>query len=286
MIAAFCPGHITCFFHPVRSYDPMQAGSRGVGIKLSKGAKVTLEERGDDKIITIMDGTECDCGITKAAVRDIDKSRGYNVVIENDLPVGQGFGMSAAGSIAAALCACEAAGKGIEEAFGAAHRSEIAGGGGYGDVSGITGRSHIPIRSIAGLPPFGKVINSGLRMKNVTVAVLGTPLNTGDTLSDERTVAKIQEYGSRMVTDFTENPSTDLLFRYSKEFSESIGLETPKMKRALEELRDEGNAGMCMLGHSIFTDLSVKRTKEILGDDIFITECHSVGSMPRIVRKS
>ena len=286
MIAAFCPGHITCFFHPVRSYDPMQAGSRGVGIKLSKGAKVSLEERNDDRIITIMDGTECDCGITKAAIREIDRTRGYNVIVENDLPVGQGFGMSAAGSLAAALCACEAVGKGIEEAFGAAHRSEIAGGGGYGDVSGIRGRSHVPIRSIAGLPPFGKVINSGLRMKNVTVAVLGTPLNTGDTLSNKETVAKIQEYGSRMVTDFIERPSIELLFDYSKEFSKAIGLETQEMKKALSELRKEGNAGMCMLGHSIFTDLSVKKTKEILGDDILITECHSVGSLPRIVRKS
>ena len=286
MIAAFCPGHITCFFHPVRSYDPMQAGSRGVGIKLSKGAKVSLEERNDDRIITIMDGTECDCGITKAAIREIDRTRGYNVIIENDLPVGQGFGMSAAGSLAAALCACEAVGKGIEEAFGAAHRSEIAGGGGYGDVSGIRGRSHVPIRSIAGLPPFGKVINSGLRMKNVTVAVLGTPLNTGDTLSNKETVAKIQEYGSRMVTDFIERPSIELLFDYSKEFSKAIGLETQEMKKALSELRKEGNAGMCMLGHSIFTDLSVRKTKEILGDDVLITECHSVGSLPRIVRKS
>ena len=286
MIAAFCPGHITCFFHPVRSYDPMQAGSRGVGIKLSKGAKVSLEERNDDRIITIMDGTECDCGITKAAIREIDRTRGYNVIVENDLPVGQGFGMSAAGSLAAALCACEAVGKGIEEAFGAAHRSEIAGGGGYGDVSGIRGRSHVPIRSIAGLPPFGKVINSGLRMKNVTVAVLGTPLNTGDTLSNKETVAKIQEYGSRMVTDFIERPSIELLFDYSKEFSKAIGLETQEMKKALSELRKEGNAGMCMLGHSIFTDLSVRKTKEILGDDVLITECHSVGSLPRIVRKS
>ena len=286
MIAAFCPGHITCFFHPVRSYDPMQAGSRGVGIKLSKGAKVSLEERSDDRIITIMDGTECDCGITKAAIREIDRTRGYNVIVENDLPVGQGFGMSAAGSLAAALCACEAVGKGIEEAFGAAHRSEIAGGGGYGDVSGIRGRAHVPRRSIAGLPPFGKVINSGLRMKNVTVAVLGTPLNTGDTLSNKETVAKIQEYGSRMVTDFIERPSIELLFDYSKEFSKAIGLETQEMKKALSELRREGNAGMCMLGHSIFTDLSVKKTKEILGDDVLITECHSVGSLPRIVRKS
>ena len=284
MITAFCPGHITCFFHPVRSYDPMSAGSRGVGIKLSKGAKVTVEERRDDRIITIMDGQECDCRITKSAIREIDPVRGYDVTIENDLPVGQGFGMSAAGAIAAALCACEAAGKDTEEAFGAAHRSEIAGGGGYGDVSGIVCRSHIPIRSVAGLPPFGKVLNSGLKM-SVTVAVLGTPLNTGDTLSNESTVSRIQEYGSRMVTEFIEKPSIDLLFRFSEEFSSSIGLETDEMKDALSKLREHGRAGMCMLGHSIFTDLSLAETKDILGKDLFIKGCQSTASMPRVIRK-
>ena len=107
MITAFCPGHITCFFQPVRSYDPMSAGSRGVGIKLSKGTKVSLDERRDGNIVTIMDGVETECKITKMAVREIDRVRGYDIVIENDLPVGQGFGMSAEGSIAAALCACE-----------------------------------------------------------------------------------------------------------------------------------------------------------------------------------
>lgn len=284
MITAFCPGHITCFFHPVRSYDPMSAGSRGVGIKLSKGAKVTLEERSDDKIVTVMDGSETDCRITKMAIRDVDKERGYDVIIENDLPVGQGFGMSAAGAIAAALCACDINGKDKQEAFNAAHRSEIAGGGGYGDVSGIMGRSNIPIRSIAGLPPFGKVINSGLKL-NVSVAILGGPLDTGETLSDENIVRRIQEMGSRFVTEFIESPSLKSLFSFSEEFSRSIGIETPEISSALSKLRAEGNAGMCMLGHSIYTDLSPARTRAILGKDIQVIGCQSTDAMPRIIRK-
>ena len=285
MITAFCPGHITCFFHPVRSYDPMSAGSRGVGIKLSKGTKVTLDERIDDRIVTTMDGVETDCRITKAAVRDIDPSRGYDITIENDLPVGQGFGMSAAGSIAAALCACEFTGKDNQEAFFAAHRAEIAGGGGYGDVSGIMGHSHVPIRAVAGVPPFGKVITSGLKA-NICVAILGGPLDTGDTLSNEDTLKRIQETGSRLVTDFIDDPSLKRLYAYSKEFSESIGLETPEMSSALAKLREEGNAGMCMLGHSIFTDLTPARTRRILGSGIKVLACQSTDSMPRIIRKA
>ena len=284
MITAFCPGHITCFFHPVKSYDPMATGSRGVGIKLSKGVKVTLEERTDDKIITTMDGVETDCRITKLAVTDIDRSRGYDITIENELPVGQGFGMSAAGSIAAALCACEFTGKDIQEAFFAAHRAEIAGGGGYGDVSGITGESHVPIRAVAGIPPFGKVITSGLKA-NICVAILGGPLDTGETLSNEITLKKIQDTGSRLVTEFIDDPSLERLFAYSKEFSESIGLETPEISSALSKLREEGNAGMCMLGHSIFTDLTPARTRKILGSGVKVLPCNSTDSMPRIIRK-
>ncbi len=285
MITAFCPGHITCFFQPVRSYDPMSAGSRGVGIKLSKGAKVSLEERRDREITTVMDGKEMDCAITKMAVRDIDPSRGYDIIIENDLPVGQGFGMSAAGSIAAALCACEVTGKDIQEAFNAAHRSEIAGGGGYGDVSGIMGQYNIPVRSIAGLPPFGKVINSGLKL-NLSVAVLGGPLNTGDTLADPEISKRIQEMGSKFVTDFIEEPSLKNLFEFSERFSSSIGIETPEISDALSKLRAEGNAGMCMLGHSIFTDLSPARTRKILGEGIQVIGCQSTDLMPKIIRKA
>ena len=285
MITAFCPGHITCFFQPVKSYDPTSAGSRGVGIKLSKGAKVSLEERDDKELITIMDGQETDCAITKMAVREIDPERGYDIIIENDLPVGQGFGMSAAGSIAAALCACEITGKDIQEAFNAAHRSEIAGGGGYGDVSGIMGPYNVPVRSIAGLPPFGKVINSGLKI-NVSVAILGGPLNTGDTLANPEVSKRIQEMGSKFVTDFIDEPSMKNLFSFSEKFSSSIGIETPEITDALSKLRAEGNAGMCMLGHSIYTDLSPAKTRKILGEDIEVIGCQSTKSMPRIIRKA
>ena len=285
MITAFCPGHITCFFHPVRSYDPMSAGSRGVGIRLSKGAKVTLRERDDNEIVTVMDGIESDCRITKLAIRDIDPEGGYDVTIENGLPVGQGFGMSAAGSVAAALCVCELKEKGMDDAFRAAHHAEIVGGGGLGDVSGITGHSNIPIRSVAGLPPLGKVINSGLKM-DVSVAILGGPLDTGETLANEDVSRRIQEVGSRLVTKFIEKPSLGSLFSFSKEFSESIGLETPEISRALSELRKEGNAGMCMLGHSVFTDLSPSAARRILGKDVRVIGCQSTSSMPKIIRKA
>ncbi len=278
MTSVFCPGHITCFFEPYRSNAIMETGSRGVGIRLSKGTTVTLEERSDDELRMTMDGKECRCDITRAAIL-MTSSRGYDVTIENDLPVGQGFGMSASGAIAAAYCACVFEGKPLSTAFLNAHIAEVVGGGGLGDVSALMCQSHVPIRVEPGLPPEGELKDSGLRFERLSMAVLGGPLDTGSTLGDKATAKRIGEAGSRRVKEFVADPSMDSLFELSRSFSKDVGLETPAMKKLLAEIP---NAGMCMLGHSIFSDCP----RDVLEDRGFeVFECSSVDTMPFICKE-
>ena len=280
---AFCPGHITCFFHPVRTGDMITTGSRGVGVKLAQGTYVTMEERSDDKLVITMDGESSECPVTEIAVRNLSK-RGFDIMIENDLPVGQGFGMSASGAIASALCAAEFEGRTEEEALISAHEADIIGGGGLGNVSAITGRCHFPVRAKAGLPPYGSVIDPGLKGMDLTVIVLDGPLRTGDTLSDPDVADRLSRYGSKCVDSFIDDPSKETLFSLSKDFSNDMCLETSLMKEAMSKLRKEGNAGMCMLGHSIFTDLRKENVIELLGD-VKAFQCSSTDSMPRIIRR-
>lgn len=282
---AFCPGHITCFFHPVRTDDLLTTGSRGVGIKIDLGASVTLEERSDKVIRVIMDGKESECNITKLAISQIS-DRGFDVIVNNGLPVGQGFGMSAAGAIAAALCACVFEDKTDDFAYRSAHIAEIKGGGGLGDVSGILCRSKVPVRAVAGLPPYGNVVDSKVDIDGFTVAVLGGPLNTGDTLSVPSVSEAIQREGSGSVDRFLESPSLSGLYSLSEIFSSKIGLETESLKVAFSKLRSEGHAGMCMLGHSLFTDVSKERTEELLGADASVFACHATDSMPSVIRRA
>ena len=94
MTFAFCPGHITCFFHPVRTDSVETTGSRGAGIRLSLGAHVTVEERSDSVVEITMDGRPSDAKVTRYVIGKVCPDRGFDVTIENDLPVGQGFGMS------------------------------------------------------------------------------------------------------------------------------------------------------------------------------------------------
>lgn len=282
MTTAFSPGHITCFFSPVRTGDMLSTGSVGAGIKTSLGSTVVLEERSDRKILVRMDGRDAECNVTRSIIEKIAPSRGFDVTITNGLPVGQGFGMSAAGALAAGLCACEIVGKDVDEAYRAAHISEIEGGGGLGDVSAILCGSHVPVRTVAGLPPIGKVIDSGLKL-DLNVAVLGEPLNTGKILGNADVVKAISEIGPASVEEFAGYPTVRKLFELSKVFSEDTGLETPIITDALSKLWLRGFAGMCMLGHSIFTNVP----KDIVADEIGVDviPCTSTDELPHIIRK-
>jgi len=266
MISAFCPGHVTCFFHPVRTGDPGTTGSRGAGLRLSLGTTVMMEERTDGRIEITMDGALSEAPVTRRVISQILPGRGLDITIENELPVGQGFGMSASGAIAAALCACEIAGIDHGEAFRYAHIAEVVEGGGLGDVAAIACNGHQPVRVRPGLPPYGEVVDTGLRIERLTLAVVGDKLSTAPVINDPDMQRRMSEIGSGMVDAYMKGPSLDLLFRLSRQFSSSMGLEADGVRKALDRLNGRSPAGMCMLGHSIFTTLPSDEVRELLGD--------------------
>ena len=276
---AFSPGHITCFFQPVRDPDILKTGSKGAGIKLSLGTNVVVEENVHGTNIT-MDGEPSEAHITRKVIEILAPDRSFDVTIENQLPVSQGLGMSAAGALAAALCISEIAGKSENDAVKAAHIAEIEGKGGLGDVSALMGEGHIPFRTVAGLPPNGKVIGTGKKTK-ITIAVLSGKLETKNVLENKLKMSMISMAGRIAVEAYQKDNSFGSLCSISREFSKSAGIESREISFALSML-DE--AGMCMLGNSIFTTAPVDAVNDVLAHaEIYETE--STDSVPRIIRK-
>ena len=225
MITAYCPGHITCVFEPHRNEtDMMSSGSRGIGIRTSAGATVEMVEVSGDSVGVVIDGKESDAPVTRLVLDAMLPGRGIEVNVKNDLPVGQGFGMSAAGAIAAALCAAQIAGTDERAAWEIAHCCEIDGGGGLGDVSGLCGLYDVPVRTRAGLPPVGEVCDSGIVFEKLSVAVLGKPIDTGQMLNSEERVRAISSAGIKALGE----PLTDTasLFGISNRFSRETGIES------------------------------------------------------------
>ena len=288
MVTVFCPGHITCFFSPAgdSSDDVLHRGSIGAGIRTSLGTRVEVTERSGSIVHMIMDGQETDLPVTRLVADSIAPGRGLDITIENDLPCGEGFGMSASGAIAVAFALSEILGKDDQYAFETAHAAEIRGGGGLGDVSAIQCPAHQPVRVRQGIAPYGETVGTGVRFDRLTLAVLGTKMNTGKVLGDPERYSAIRNAGRSAVSEYLESPSTELLFSLSNRFSAETGLECEAVSTAISKLSSAGyHSAMCMLGNSIFTDAPADVTESLLGTDA-VFSCRSTDSLPGITRKA
>lgn len=285
MISAYCPAHITCFFQPVKGKDVLSTGSRGVGLRLDQGCSVSMAENRSRRVSVFMDGFPSEAPVTRKVADIMAPGRGFEITVKNNLPVGQGFGMSAAGAIATALCICEITGRDKAYAFEAAHAAEVMMKGGLGDVSALTCPSGQPVRITAGLPPVGEVAGIDTGLRDIAVTVLGPKLVTASVIGDETKSARISEFGKDCIDSYIRSPSTDALFRISSEFAEKTGVEGADVKNARRKLSDAGiRASMCMLGNSIFTDAPAEEIEKILGTCAF--QVHTTSEPARITRKA
>ena len=284
MTRAFCPGHVSCIFQPSRSPEIASTGSCGVGIRLGLGAHAKVLPRSGRTAVCI-DGAPSEAPVTRLAAEILAPGKGFLIEIENDIPVSQGFGMSAAGAVAAALCIADIEGRSREEAMMAAHEADIRGGGGMGDVAAIAGDVPVPVRKAPGMPPWGVVEDAGIDLGRVSLLVLGPKMATGSVLSDPVRFESICEAAGSAMKRFLEGPSADSLYRLSNEFSEEAGVEGQQVSEALSALRSRGfRAGMYMLGNSVFTDAPLMEARRLLGPRTKGFSCAPCGEPARIVR--
>ncbi|MGN0098600.1 MAG: pantoate kinase [Candidatus Methanomethylophilaceae archaeon] len=287
-VSAFCPGHVSCIFEPSSTLHPLSTGSRGLGIRLSLGSTATVEERDDDMVNIYIDGSSSSAHITRMTVNIIAPGRGFDIWIDNDLPMSQGFGTSASGALASGIAASSLVGVSRTKAFEAAHVAEVRGGGGMGDVAAIVAGLDIPVRTRAGFPPRGLVENADMKFPVLTVAVLGPKMVTEGILGDSLVVNRIRDSGRSALDEFLEDPTREMFFRMSNRFSSEIGLESPAVRKAIMRLNADGyNAGMCMLGNSIFTDAPIDRVRSLLGrGNVRAFSCSSSGREIKVTRKA
>jgi len=254
----FVPGHISCVFRPVRGDSPETTGSLGFGIRLDKGCHACVSERDDGRIVITVNGEECDAPITRRAIGSMHPDKGLDIELVHDLPMEQGFGTSASGTFAAALCTAEILGRDRSDAVMATHEAECALGGGLGDLLATDCSYGVPVRTKAGPPGVGSTEDSGLAFRELTLIIFEEPLSTASVLGDPGMMERIIKEGDSALKGFSEDPSETSFFEQSNRFSSSAGLESERICEALDILRKGGNrAGMCMLGNSIFSDVPV-----------------------------
>ncbi|MHA1950397.1 MAG: pantoate kinase [Candidatus Thorarchaeota archaeon] len=259
---AFVPGHVTGIFRIFDEYDdPLRCGSTGAGFSVKVGTEtsVSVMEHSSLEIATDYNSERIDAQVTKTVVRrlteEYERTLKVHVTHESSLPSGAGFGASGAGALGAALALGHILDQDInyEQAAEVAHIAEISNHTGLGDVLAQT-VGGIEVRVVPGGPGVGKIENI-LYLDSLRAVFAGAPgLKTAEILTNPETREKINTIGDHLVERIIADPTIETFMECSRTFSDELGLKTPRVKEALDELERTGlvDASMVMLGDSVF----------------------------------
>ena len=182
-VIAFSPAHITGFFEIFYTEDEMATGSRGAGFSISLGSYAELWSSGNMS----MEGNIGKGEITREALKLLGVDN-VKVKIKNELPLSQGFGMSASSTLASTLAACHLLSLEPENALRATHIAEVKMGGGLGDAIAAF-HGGMEARISPGMK--GKIEVMECRAK-ILVAVVGEPIETKKIIKNEKMMERIK----------------------------------------------------------------------------------------------
>jgi pantoate kinase len=251
---AFAPGHISGFFEPIYNSDINRTGSRGAGINVTFGSisEVACKSSTTQSIDVFINNKKSNAPVIRLALKYLIGENPLKVVVKTkyEIPVGQGFGMSAAGALSATYALAKILNISSNDALRASHFAEVQLKTGLGDAI-ASSFGGIEIRKSAGLPPWG-IIEHIPGKGDLVLCVIGKKLDTKNILEDANKATKIIDYGKLCTKKILEKPSVENLFTLSKAFTENTNLADEKVLSAINLASKFGLASMCMLGNSIF----------------------------------
>ncbi|TAJ44573.1 pantoate kinase [Methanofollis fontis] len=247
---AFSPGHISGYFRKIAGESPALTGSIGAGIVIDEGVLATASAAERREVVV----REVDAGGRVRSESQGSPPLEYamerlnvraHVETACRLPIGAGFGLSAAALLASitAIDALLELGLSRAEIAAVAHEAEVVHSTGLGDVSACQGGG-IACRETPG--PGGRITR--IPSDQEIWAVSFGPLPTPDVIGSA-------EHLERVAAAFPTGCPTDLegFFSRSRAFAEASGLVTADVRSALEAC-DAGGvlASMTMLGRGVF----------------------------------
>lgn len=250
-IIAFSPGHISGYFRKVSGNDPATTGSVGAGIVISEGVHATVKKADRTTIVILRSGAD------GAMMRIADDSPPLRTALEKlgvtpsvitlcRLPIGAGFGLSAA-ALLATLTAVDRLydlGMGEREVAHLAHATEVRHSTGLGDVVSCRGGGMV-VRTIAGIDA---PVRRFTGMKEPVFAMSFGPIHTPTVLGSPGQMA-------RVTAAFPAGEPATLpeFFAQARSFAERSGLLTGRVRGVLSSCDAAGvPAGMTMLGEGVF----------------------------------
>ena len=260
-VVAFCPGHISGYFKKIVGDTITTTGSIGSGIVISEGVTATVEP--SDRISICIrrksspkTSFEVSSGspLLEHVLEHLNLTA--SVVTECTLPIGAGFGLSAAALLATltALNHLFDRGMNAEEIAQCAHAAEVTHRTGLGDVAACQGGGRV-VRSGPGIHG---LIERRYDMPEPLYAVSFGPIHTPTVLGSSAQM----ELASSAFPKTTPGNVEDF-FLLSRLFAQQSGLMTPEALNVIRKCDAAGiPSSMTMLGNGVFA--YGRKAREIL----------------------
>jgi pantoate kinase len=172
------------------------------------------------------------------------------VVVETDLPLSAGFGVSGAAALGTALVANAVFDHGLSEneLVTIGHGAEVQAGTGLGDVV-AQARGGLPVRLEPGAPAHG--VMDGIPATREVEYLARGELGTEDVISGDTDA--ITAAGRQALSALVAEPTLETFMHASREFARETGLLTPEVREVVQDVAETGGeASMAMLGETVF----------------------------------
>ena len=248
---AWSPGHLSGYFRRIGGTTPASTGSTGAGIVIRQGVTAVAEPARAREVGIFRRSADGNLSLVAASSPPVEYAMERlgvtaRVTTETTLPIGAGFGLSAAAllSTLSALDRLFSLDLGPRSVARLAHEAEIVHLTGLGDVAACQGGG-CDCRMGAGID--GEILRIPAGGNTITAVTFG-PISTPEVLSSPRALARVDRaYPGRCPRDIAD------FFRISREFAEKSGCITPRVREGLAACDRAGiPASMTMLGEGIF----------------------------------
>jgi len=250
-VTAFCPGHISGYFKRVHGPTIAKTGSIGAGIVISQGVTATVQKSDEISILVNhitssgkIETVASESPVLSSVIRELDITA--SVVTECTLPIGAGFGLSAAALLATltAINRLNELQMTEHQIAQIAHNAEVTHRTGLGDVAACQDGGWV-VRNGPGVDAaIERQFDQEIPIFAVSFGPIHTPTVLGSQTQMDRVSAAFPVKSPKTLPE---------LFRLSRQFAKDSGLITREVEEVLERCAEQGiPASMTMLGNGVF----------------------------------
>lgn len=278
---AFSPAGISSFFEicdttpdgkPIANLE--QAGARGGGFGIQKGVttEANVSKAESNSIRVFINGKNApEAETTKSVVQMLlgKVSEEYEVVVKHnvEIPIGAGFGSSAAGALTTALALSKALGLNLtyNQLGKIAHVAEVKCRTGLGTVGPLMiGGCVLTIEP--GAPGIAIIDRIPISTDYAIVAGVFGPISTKDVLSSSERRLAVNKWGRKTLDRILSEPSLENFLVCCRDFAEKTGFMTDRVRTLIRLAERAGAIGAAqnMVGEAVHALTTLENAENVV----------------------